>query len=69
MKKKFSSFKRHFKKEKNGVFFFVISFAVLEIFTILYYVNRISDDVTMFSQYGTKVHNEEYLCKKEGSAI
>ena len=35
--------------ERKGVFLFVISFAVLEIVTILYYGNKITDDVTAFS--------------------
>ena len=42
MKNKFSSFERHFKMEKNVVFLFMVSFAVLEIFTILYYANKIT---------------------------
>ena len=59
-----SSFKRHFKMEKNGVILFVISFTALEIFMILYYVNKITDDLTMFSQRGAKTQNEEYLWNK-----
>jgi len=31
--------------EENGIFFFGISFFVLEIFTFLYYANEESDDV------------------------
>ena len=61
MKNKFSSFERHFKMEKNVVFLFMVSFAVLEIFTILYYANKITDDVTTFSQCGAKAQNERYL--------
>ena len=49
--------------EKNSVFHFVISFTALELFTILYCANKITDDVTMFSQRGAKTQNEEYLCK------
>ena len=63
MKNKFRKFERHFKMEKNGVFHFMISFAALAIFTILYYANKITDDVTIFSQRGSKAQNEEYLCK------
>ena len=47
--------------EQNGPFHFVISFTALEIFTIMYYANEIPDDVTMFSQRGAKIQNEEYL--------
>ena len=36
---------RLLKVKKNGVFFFEISFFVLEIFTFLYYANGESDDV------------------------
>ena len=38
-------FERLFKVKKNGVFFFGISFFVLEIFTFLYYANEGRDDV------------------------
>ena len=38
-------FERLFKVKKNGVFFFGISFFVLEIFTFLYYANEEIDDV------------------------
>ena len=54
MKNKFRKFERDFKMKNKGVFHFVISFAALEIFTIFYYANRITDDVTMFSQRGAK---------------
>ena len=60
---KLNTVKRYFKREKNGIFHFVISFATLEIFTILYYANKTTDDVTMFTQRGAKAQNEEYLCK------
>ena len=40
MKNKLSSFEEYFKME-NGVFHFVLSFIALEIFTILYYANKI----------------------------
>ena len=50
MKNNFSSFEKHFKLEMNVFFFlFVISFAVLEIFTILHYESKITDDVKTFS--------------------
>ena len=49
--------------EKKSVFHFVLPFTALEIFTILYYVNKITDDVTMFSQRYAKTQNEEYLCR------
>ena len=38
-------FERFFKVKKNGVFFFGISFFVIEILTFLYYANEKSDDV------------------------
>ena len=38
-------FERLFKVKKHGVFFFGISFFVLEIFTFLYYANEGSDDI------------------------
>ena len=41
----FCLFERLFKVKKNDVFFFGISFFVLEIFTFLYYANEESDDV------------------------
>ena len=63
MKNKLRKFEKHFKMEKNGDFHFVIFFASLEIFMILYYANKITDHVTMLSQRGTGAKNEEYLCK------
>ena len=39
VKNKFSLFERPFKMEKGGVFLFLISSLVPEIFTILYYAN------------------------------
>ena len=39
MKNKLSSYERPFKMKKDGVFLFLISFLVPEIFTILYYAN------------------------------
>ena len=62
MKNKFRKFERHFKMEKNGVFYFVISFVPLKIFTIVY-SNKITDDVTMLSQRDAKAQNEEYIYK------
>ena len=38
-------FERLFKVKKSGIFFFGISFFVLEIFTFLYYANEGRDDV------------------------
>ena len=38
-------FERFFKVKKSGVFFFRISFFVIEIFTFLHYANKESDDV------------------------
>ena len=49
--------------DKNDVFHFVMYFAALEIFTILDYANKITDDVTVFPQMGAKAQNEEYLSK------
>ena len=46
--------------EKNGVFHFMISFAGFAIFTIFYYANKITDDVTM---RGATAQSEEYLCE------
>ena len=43
---KFSLFKRPFKMEKRGVFLFFIFSLVPEIFTILYYANQLTDDIT-----------------------
>ena len=63
MKNYLSSFEGHFKMEKNGVFHFMLSFTALEIFMILYYGNKITDNVTKFSQRGAKTQNEEYICK------
>ena len=40
-----SSFKGLFKVELNGVFLFLISFFVPEIFKFSYYVNLVTDDV------------------------
>ena len=42
---KMHSFKRLFKIEYNGVFLFVISFFVPEIFKFSYYANLVTDDV------------------------
>ena len=39
VKNKFSLFERPFKMEKSGVFLFLISSLVPEIFMILYYAN------------------------------
>ena len=39
------SFKRLFKVEQNGVFLFVMSFFVPEIFKLSYYANLVTDDV------------------------
>ena len=63
MKNKLSSFEWYFKMEKNRVFHFVVSYTALEIFMILYYENKITDDVTMFPKRCAKAQNEEYLCK------
>ena len=46
MKKFCCLFERLFNVEFNGVFFFGISFFVLEILTFLYYANWQHDDVT-----------------------
>ena len=48
MKNKLSSFERPFKMKKGGVFLFVISSLVPEIFTVLYDANYITDDVINF---------------------
>ena len=42
---------------KNGVFHCMISLTASEIFTILYYANKITD-VRMFSQRDAKTQNE-----------
>ena len=68
MKNKFRKFERHFKMEKNGAFHFVISFAAFEILTMLYYANKITDDVTVFPQRGAKAQNEECLSANKRAA-
>ena len=46
VKNNFSLCKKPFKMTDGGVFLFAISSLVLEIFTIFYYANEITDDVT-----------------------
>ena len=49
MKNDLCLFERPFKIQKNGVSLFEIFFFVLEISTIFYYANLISDDVILFA--------------------
>ena len=56
-------FESLFKIQKNGVFLFEISFFILEISTIFYYANLISDDVILFATKMWKILNKQYLWK------
>ena len=60
MKNKLSSYGRPFKMKKYGVFLYLISaFLVPEVFTILYYANKITDDVISFASNWCKNTNSE----------
>ena len=48
MKNKLSALKKLLKMKKFGVFLFMISFLVPEIFMILYYANYVTNDVKSF---------------------
>jgi len=45
------------------MFFFEISVFILEILTLFYYANQISDDVILFATKKWKILNKQYLWK------
>ena len=49
---------------KNGVYFIVRAFSVAELFKTLIYANKMTCDVTLWTQNNVKSQkNMEYLCK------
>ena len=54
---------RAFQNGEEWCFPFRVILYALERFTILYYADKIIDDITMFSQRKAKTQNEEYLWK------
>ena len=56
-------FERTLKGKKNGVFLFVISHLVPEIFTIFVLCKLGTDDVIRCDNMEVKTQNNEYLCK------
>ena len=57
------SMNRPLKVKKNGVFLFVISHLVPEIFKIFVLCNLGTDDVIRCDNMEVKTQNREYLCK------
>ena len=49
--------------KKNGVFLFVISHLVPEIFKIFVLCKFVTDDVIKYVNMEVKTQNREYLCK------
>ena len=56
-------FERPLKVKKNGVFIFVISHIVPEIFTIFVLCKLVTDDVIRCVSMEVKTQSREYLCK------
>ena len=49
--------------KKNGVFLFVISHLIPEIFKIFALCKLVTDDVIRWDNMEVKTQNREYLCK------
>ena len=56
-------FERHLKVKKNGIFLFVISHLVPEIFKIFVLYKLGTHDVIRCENMEVKTQNREYLCK------
>ena len=56
-------FERSLKGKKNGVFLFVISHPVPEIFKIVVLCKLGTDDVIRCDNMEVRTQNREYLCK------
>ena len=56
-------FERPLKVKKNGIFIFVISHIVPEIFTIFVLCKLGTDDVIRCDSMEVKTQNREYFCK------
>ena len=56
-------FERPLKGKKNGVFLFVISHLVPEIFKIFVLCKLVTDNVIRCDNMEVKTQNREYLCK------
>ena len=61
IKTNFFLFERTFKMVRNGIYFIVIALLVAELFKILVYANKITCDVTFWTQSGVKSQKIEKL--------